>query len=301
MTQFWAGLLVLIGAFSYGILSTITKLAYQEGFSTAAVIGSQMLFGFIGFWISWFPRWQAVVSLPVKTIITLIGCGCITALTGIFYYLSLQTLPASVAVIFLFQFVWIGIVLDWLWHKQKPSMYKWIAIILVLAGTFLAAAYDLIAKGSVSISVTGAILGLLSSLTYTLFINFSGHMANNVSTLARSTWITTGAMLLTFVVFPPVFLIDGSLKSGLALWGGLLGLFGMIVPVYLFAKGVPYIGTGMAAILGAIELPTVIILSSVILAEQVTLTQWMGVLIIFLGIVISVYSEPNSAENVNPS
>lgn len=40
-------LLVFLGACSYGILSTIVKLAYGQGYSPAEVIGGQMFFGLV--------------------------------------------------------------------------------------------------------------------------------------------------------------------------------------------------------------------------------------------------------------
>lgn len=39
-------LLVFLGACSYGILSTIVKLAYGQGYS-AEVVGGQIFFGFV--------------------------------------------------------------------------------------------------------------------------------------------------------------------------------------------------------------------------------------------------------------
>ena len=40
-------LFVALGATSYGMLATIVKLAYKEGFSTAEVTASQFAFGII--------------------------------------------------------------------------------------------------------------------------------------------------------------------------------------------------------------------------------------------------------------
>ena len=47
MNRSKATLFVLIGAISYGVLSTIVKLAYSAGFDSAAVSGSQFFFGWL--------------------------------------------------------------------------------------------------------------------------------------------------------------------------------------------------------------------------------------------------------------
>ena len=66
-----------------------------------------------------------------------------------------------------------------------------------------------------------------------------------------------------------------------------MSVFGMVLPSYLYAKGAPFIETGLAAILGSIELPVVIVFSSVLLNETTSLTQWVGIVVILLGIVVS--------------
>lgn len=287
MNKLVAGTLVFIGSACYGMLSTMTKLAYVDGFSTADIVGSQNLFALITFWLCCFPNWKKMFSLPAKTIVALVLSGCCTALTGIFYYLSLQTLSASFAVVLLFQFTWIGIMLDWVWNKNKPTKNKWIAVVFILAGTAIAASagHGGPAQG---ISAIGVCLALLAALTYALFVSFSGNVATHVPTLMRNAWMVVGSLILTFSVFPPQFLMDGSLQRGLWFWGGFMAMFGAILPVYLFSKGVPRIGTGMATILGAVEFPVVIIFSSYLLKEQTSWLQWTGIMIIFLGILISV-------------
>lgn len=49
MTKLTASTLVLLGSASYGVLSTIIKLAYLNGFLPAQVIGSQAFFGAFAF------------------------------------------------------------------------------------------------------------------------------------------------------------------------------------------------------------------------------------------------------------
>lgn len=286
MNKLLAGIFVFIGSACYGMLSTMTKLAYVEGFSTADIVGSQNLFAWSVFWLCCCPNWKKMFCLPIKTIVALVLSGCCTALTGVFYYLSLKTLSASFAVVLLFQFTWIGIMFDWAWGKNKPTRNKWIAVAFILAGTALAASSGY--SDAAAISGVGVCFALLAAICYALFVNFSGHVATHVPTLIRNAWMVTGALLLTWLVFPPHFLVDHSLQRGLWFWGGFMALFGAILPAYLFAKGVPSIGTGMATILGAVEFPVVIIFSSYLLKEETTWLQWGGILIIFLGILISV-------------
>ncbi|MGI6092021.1 MAG: DMT family transporter [Veillonellaceae bacterium] len=287
MSKLTANLLVLLGSASYGMLSTVTKLAYQQGFSTAQVVGSQMFFGCLGFWLSSRVYWRQTFSLSLKNIGSLMLTGAMSGLTGVFYYLSLKTLPASYAVILLFQFTWMGIALDYIIHKRKPTLVQQVAAAIIMAGTLPAVGYS---SNTVTTALTaqGVFLGLLSALSYTLFIYLSGSAVKHAPTIVRNNWMVAGAATTAFIVFPPLFLVDGSLAAGLWKYGGFLGLFGILLPFYLFAKGVPHIGTSRAAFLGAVELPVVIIFSVLLLNEPMTAIQLTGIGVILAGIFLSV-------------
>jgi drug/metabolite transporter (DMT)-like permease len=276
-------LMVLIGSISYGVLSTLTKFAYAEGFTPAQVVCSQNFFGLLTFWCLGLLHWRRLLSVPVPTILMLLGGGALSGLTGVFYYQSLQQLPASYAIILLFQFTWIGLIVDWLWRKRRPGAWRWLALICILVGTVLAAGVT----GNHNLSVAGIVLGLLAAVAYTVFINFSGHAAPHLPVLVRNTWMVTGAFLVSVVIFSPNFLMDGSLARGMWRWGSAMGFFGMVLPVYLFGKGVPRIGAGLSSLLGSAELPVVMIASTLLLHEQVSWIQVSGVAIIIGGIAIS--------------
>lgn len=110
---------VFLGACSFGILSTIVKLAYKEGFSFREVTMGQYGFGWVIMLILWVIFSRQKIS--TKQFIRLAAVGACTALTGVFYYYSLQTIPASIAIILLFQFSWMGIVFHSIATKKWPS------------------------------------------------------------------------------------------------------------------------------------------------------------------------------------
>lgn len=285
--MWFSSLLVLIGSASYGILSTLTKMAYSEGFTPAQVVCCQMFFGALTFWFLSLFRWRQLWAVPLPTLLLLLGGGALSGLTGVFYYQSLKELPASYAVILLFQFTWIGLMVDWAWKKRRPGFWRWLALACILGGTVLAAGLN----GGQPLPLSGIVLGLLSALSYTLFINFSGHAAPHLPILVRNTWMVTGAFIVSLLIFSPNFLMDGSILRGMWRWGGAMGLFGMVLPVYLFAKGVPKIGTGLSSLLGSVELPVVMVASVLFLQEQVSIAQGAGIAVIVIGIALSLFDK----------
>ncbi|WP_139488275.1 EamA family transporter [Brevibacillus dissolubilis] len=279
-------LLVFLGACSYGVLSTFVKFAYEDGYIVNEVSGSQMFLGAVMAWI--LVLLLARQKASFKQWLLLAAVGTNMGLTGIFYYAALQSIPASIGIVLLFQFTWIGVLLDAVHKRQWPSRDKLLALVLLFAGTFLAGGLlDGGGGDTWEFTFTGIGLGLLSAVTYALFILFSEKVAVEVHPLLRGAIMTTGSMLITFIVFPPTFLTNGTLFDGtLFQWGFLLAFFGAIIPTLFFTIGVPRIGGDLATILGAAELPTAVLLSSFVLHEHVSLLQWIGVIVILVGIVI---------------
>jgi len=273
-------LLVFIGACSYGILSTFVTFAYQDGFTVNEVVGSQMFFGCLLTWALalCFKGGRAAK----KDWLALFGVGATVAATGIFYYMCLQFVSASIAIVLLFQFTWIGILIDALSKRAIPPKEELIALLLLVIGTVLAGG---VFNSEQHLSFLGIVLGLLAALSYALFILFSGRVSLHVNPWRRSAIVMSGSLLLAFIVYPPTFLWSGALGDGLLLWGGLLALF-VVVSTVCFTIGVPRIDAGLAIILSSAELPTAVVMSRYVLQENVHLLQWIGVAIILLGIAV---------------
>ena len=273
---------VFIGGCSFGVLSTFVKLAYEAGFTMFEVTGSQAIIGTIMIWIlALFVKKQ---KLTKKQIIKLAISGFPMGLTGIFYYYSLETLDASLAIIFLFQFIWIGAIADWIILKRKPSIQKILSIMIVLIGSVMAA--GILTSGEKIIDLSGAIWGVLAALSYSLFLLTSGLVEREVPAIQRSAILSTGSMIIVLLIANPLSWINTDTMINIAPYGVLLGLFGVVIPPILFAVGMPKVGPGTGSILTASELPVVVLLSMFVLSERVQWIQWVGVLVILVGILL---------------
>ncbi len=293
---------VLTGAMSYGVLSTIVVLAYGEGYQLGEVVGSQLVTGFILSWLLVLytklrekrkQHSSASVSSTTSKIspkltwkhrLLLMLAGAPTVVTGLLYYQSLRYIPASFAIILLFQFTWISVLIQAVSKRQRPSKVMLWTLLVLLGGTLLAA--GVMEQGAAPFNYLGILLGLLSAVSYSLFIIFSGKAVPTVHPAYRSAWMVTGGLILLCILFPPYFLFNGLLWGPLLVFGLLLGFFGAFIPPVLFAIGVPHIGEDMAGVLGAAELPVAVLLSSFVLHEQVSELQWLGVGLILLGVIV---------------
>jgi drug/metabolite transporter (DMT)-like permease len=281
-------LIVFLGGCCYGVLSTFVKLAYSAGFTVKEVTGSQYLLGTLLIWMVALFSKKKKLTLP--NIGKLLLSGIPVGLTGVFYYQSLQTLDASLAIIFLFQFVWIGTFIEWIVYKKIPSTGKMVSISILIIGSILAA--GIITDGGVELTWQGTVWGLLSALTYTALIFLSSSVGKDTPPVQKSALLSTGGLITVLLVFQPTSLFHLPVIMGVAPYGIFLGLLGVALPPLLFTIGMKHVGPGLGTILTASELPIAVILSSLVLAESVSLSQWFGVALILGGIVFANVKKP---------
>lgn len=283
-------LLVLLGACSFGILSTFVKLAYEKGYTLGEITGVQVFFGMVILWALFFSgKTLGIVKQKTKTtkdpVWKLIVSGFSTGSVSLVYYKCVDLVPASIAIILLMQFVWISVLIEFLIFKSKPSKAQCYSMVLVLGGTLLAA--GLFNGEQASLSLTGVLFGLLAALFYSIFLIVNSRVGNDYPPVQKSAFMLTGACILIFAIFPPSFLINGVLLDNLWRWGLLLSVFGTVIPPLFFSIGIPKIGVTMSSIISSAELPVAVAMSYFVLGEKVSLLQWIGILIILSAIVVS--------------
>ncbi|NTD96839.1 EamA family transporter [Agrobacterium tumefaciens] len=282
-------LLVFFGACSFGILSTFVKLAYHEGYTLGDVTGAQAFFGAMILWILFFfqSRTSTYKAKEIKIITPwwkMVIAGTCTGLVSIFYYQCVKLVPNSVAIILLMQFIWMSILLEFMIFKKKPSGLQFAAIFLVLGGTVLAS--GMVETSIKELNLTGIGFGLLAALCYAGFLMLSGRIGIEYPALKKSALMITGACILIFIIFPPVFLFNGALGGSLLKWGLIISVFGTVIPPLFYAEGVPRIGTALSSILSAAELPVAVMMAGFVLQEQVSFLRWVGVAIILSAMVL---------------
>ncbi|BAH44902.1 conserved hypothetical membrane protein [Brevibacillus brevis NBRC 100599] len=282
MTYWRSIFLVLLGACSYGVLSIFMKHAFQLGFTPFEMSGSQLIFG--GLIMTVMAIFFSKQRFSFKYLLLLAPASLMMASTSLFYHQAVSRVSASLAIVLLFQFTWIGVLLEAIVDRKWPTAEKWVSLAMLGAGTVLAS--GLSESGIQSVDMVGLIFGLMSGATFALVIFFSGRILPGMDPYLRSAISISMAALMLSIVYPPTFLVNGQLLQGLLPLGLLVAIFGSVIPIFCLAVGVPRIGNGLATILSAVELPTVVLLSSFVLQETVSLPQWGGVFMILAAICV---------------
>ena len=281
-------LLIIIASSSYGILSTIVKVAMNAGFTSAEAITSQYVIGFLLAVILFICTQRTLPKLNARGWRILVLGGMLTGFTGIVYGHALNYLPASLAVVMLFQFTWIGTLLDCILKRRFITRIEAIALVVLFAGTILAA--GVIDTDLSRIAWQGWVFGLLSALSFAVFIQVNSRQVDGVTTISRMTIMSFVALVMTSFFLAPEIVWNGTLfNEGLWKFGLILGMFGIIVPILLFGIAAPKVGGALTSILSAMELPVAICVSVIVLHETLTVLQIAGIALVLCGMVLPTY------------
>jgi drug/metabolite transporter (DMT)-like permease len=275
-----------LGASCYGMLGTFVKMAYQDDFNLAEIALSQFILGFTGLFILTLFHKQKQKSETtgsgIKDIFKLIVAGTSLGLTSVFYYMAVQYIPVSVAIVLLMQAVWLGVFVEMILHKKSPGPRKILSVIIILIGTVLAT--NLLLQ-SIAIEWTGFAWGIMAAVCYTATMYSSNNIALHFPPLKRSLYMILGGLVVIFFVFHSSLNRNFSYQI-FANWGLLISLFGTILPPLLFTKGMPLTGIGLGAIITSIEIPVSVLMANILLNESTTVLQAIGVLLILFAVVM---------------
>ena len=278
--------MVALGASSYGMLTTFVKMAYAEGFTSYEIIFSQMILGMIGLVLInlLFVKGKSTSQFEPKSksILKLMAAGTSLGLTSTFYYFAVEYIPVSIGIVLLMQSVWMGVFLEGIVNKKKPSINKIIAVIVILAGTVLATN---MLFSNIELDWRGIGWGMLAAISYTITIYTSNTVSLQLHSLRRSLWMLLGGTLVVTIIATP-YLIEQFNLEIFKKWGLILALFGTILPPILFTAGMPKINVGLGAIISSVELPVAVILAYILLNEVVNPYQWLGIGIILASVVV---------------
>lgn len=278
--------LVALGATSYGMLATFVKLAYKDGFTTAEVTSSQFIYGILG--VLLINLFQKIVNkekaqkASSKNIFQLMVAGTSLGMTSVFYYLCVKYIDVSIAIVLLMQTVWMGVLLEWILDKKRPSTQKIISVIIVLFGTFLATK---LYEFTIQLDWRGIFWGILAAASFTTTMFTANKIALEISSTQRSLYMLLGGAVIvfTFSAFTQVESLNIEIFKN---YGLFLALFGTIIPPILLNAGFPKTGLGLGSIVASLELPVSVLMAFLILNEEVVFWQWSGIALIILAIVI---------------
>lgn len=282
-----ASLEVLVGGMCYGANATMYKLALAAGFSWPQMVAGQMFFAVLCFMalllVSRF-NGKDWVSIPLPMLAKLIGLGMLTCGTSVFYCFSMTMLPVSVSLTLLFQFTWIGLVIQTAFSKRLPRLFELVAVAIILLGTVFAS--DVYKTGIAGYDPVALLCALGAAVSCSLFVTLSGKVEAPCSSEQRSVIVCAGSVVMSLTACPD-YVVSGVLAQGILLFAVIAGFFGLLCPVLLFGMGSPHLPAGLSTVMAAAELPAGLLVAMIVLGEPLGVVEWLGVAIILAGVCLA--------------
>jgi len=272
------------------------KLAFAAGADAITVLALRMAFAL--------PFFVAIVLFASRGAAPLDGptWGRLAALGFLGYYLSslvnftgLQYVSIGLERIILYTYPSMVLVISAFFLRRPVRPATWIACGVAWLGICAAFAGELSHPVANPRTVWGAFLIFLSALTYAGFILLSGETIAKVGAM-RFTGIAVGiscVFMLAHFVAVHEWRTLAALPSAVYLHGGILAIFGTVLPALLMSVGLKRAGAAKFSVISAIGPVATFYLAWVLLGERPNAAQAVGfALTIAGGLGISLLKPP---------
>jgi drug/metabolite transporter (DMT)-like permease len=277
----------------YGFNIPLVRHLTASGLAIGEIMAFQYLIGIIG---------NAVIialvsrrAVKLASCLKLCGVGVLASGVSFFYYQAINLLSSALAVTLLFQFTWMGVLVEALLAKKAPRPLTVASVAVILVGTLFAT--GVLEQGAASLgglNYLGILFGSLSAAFYTAFLFASARTATELPAVNRTLFSSIGSFCIALTISPGF--ITATLPQHIAdastlLPAAALGIFGILLPVFLIATSAPHLPGSLATIMASSELPAGIICAMAFVGDSVSPLVATGVVIVLAGIVLSQGSE----------
>ena len=229
------------------------------------------------------------LAVPRKAIFPLFLGGIVFALSSQTLYQSFLYMDAGIACSILFVYPILVAVIMAVFFHERASWLTYACIAVALSGIGLLYQGD----GHVTLSTTGLLLVILSSLCYAVYIVGVDHSVLRSVPSGRMTfWVLVSGTFLFFVCtgfgtqLKPLQLSAECLTNVLG-----VAMVPTVIPILFINVAIKSIGPTFSAIIGALEPVTALMIGVCVFDEQLTVRIVTGAVLIFAA-VITIVSKP---------
>lgn len=294
--RFQLGLLcAVVGAFGFSGKAIVVKLGYRVGADPITMLVYRMLLALPIFLLLawWSGRTRAALSRrDWRDIVCLGFLGYY--LSSVLDFMGLQFVSASLERLIMYLGPTMVLLLGWALYRKPITRMQGLAMAVSYAGVLMAFWHEQPVAGS-SVAL-GALLVLLSTVSYAFYLTYCGQVVARVGSLRLAAWATSAACLFCLSHFLLVKPFSAFAVSPQVLGLSLINATACtVLPVVLVMFGIERIGAGLTAQLGMIGPMATIAMSALWLGEALTLWGMTGALLVLLGVwAVSMSQSPKS-------
>ena len=277
--------LCLLSAAAFGTLGIFGRLASDAGADTATTLLvrfglAALVFAAV---LGWTGRWRTLRGLSRRVVLTGLALGAAGySLQSGLYFAAIGRLDVSLVALLLYTYPAFVTIAALALGRLAPSRRIGAALTLASSGLVLV----LVAAGTGAFDVTGALMAIGASLTYTTYILVSDGIVGDVDPFALALLVLTGATVSFSVAGLATGSIDFALPAEAWLWLVLIALVSTVVAVSAFFAGLRRVGPSEAAILSTFEPPVTVALAFAVLGERLSVVQLAGGALVLAAVVL---------------
>ncbi len=277
-----------IAAASYGLNPLFTLPLYSAGMTPDSVLFYRYGIALVMLFLLMRVQHQSF-SLNRSEILPLVLMGIMFSFSSLTLFMSYNYMDAGIASTILFAYPLLVAIIMAVFFKEKVSFVTLFSIALAFAGIMLL--YR--GEGGETLSLLGVFLVFLSSLTYAIYIvGVNRSSLRDMPTVKLTFYAVLFGMSVYLVRLKFGLLLQPIPEAGLWLNPVGMALFPTLVSLIFMTKSIHYIGSTPAAILGALEPLTALVIGVTVFGEALTPRIVCGILLILTAVMLVIMGKP---------
>ncbi|TCI33115.1 MULTISPECIES: DMT family transporter [Exiguobacterium] len=273
-------LLVALSAILWGISGGLGSFLMDKGWDPLVVSFYRGTVGLICLLI-WFAFRPVRLNKRLCLWAVVAGIGIVG--NFVFYFVSISESSVAVAAALMYTAPIFVLLISFIFHLEKPSLFKFIAIAFVMVGVVLLT--EVYNVGSDQVTTIGLLAGLGAGLSYALFI-FGFKYASKHGE-------PQGILAIAFLTFTFIMLFFTDLNEAVSViyspdwfWMILLGIFGAGLSFFLYVVGLEKTSPTSASVIAMVEPVTASSFGFFLLSETLNVVQLCGMAIILITVTV---------------
>ncbi len=261
----------LLTATGLGAITTQAKIIYADGGNAMTVMFTRFLISTLVFGLLLAIKHRSFkIDRPLR--LPVLAVGTVWSGAMICYLLSVESISVSLAVLLLYTYPLLVLAYSILRKQLLPSAPLILGFFIAFLGLYLA-----LSGGEVKLDTTGLLLALLAGLGAAFTFIKGAQVATRLNPLVITFWINVIGLVMIVPLAYAQFSLPTSNSGLLSL--GAATLFYVIAILCQF-QALARLPAATAAFILNLEPVVSILLASIILKEQLSHLQWLGVVLV---------------------
>ncbi len=284
------GLLLSLGAaFGFSFKAILIKLAYPYGVDAITLLTLRMVASLPFYAVLGLRPQPGAAPWTRRDVGQILGLGLVGYYgASLFDFQGLQLVSAGLERIVLFTYPALTVLLGVVLLGRPWTARQALGLALTWVGIGAAVAHDVEVAGTVSQTLHGLGLVLLSAVCYAGYLLGAAPMITRLGSLRFTSsvmFVSTAAVVTHFALtHPAADLVQPMPVLGLALG---MAIVSTVLPTFMLSAAIRRIGSERAATLGAIGPVLTIGFGAVLLDEPLSWTQGLGAALVVAGVLLA--------------